>query len=80
MLWCARRSPETVEEALDRMQFYQHSRRSKPHRHKPVKELTEETTCSEGMDADRKSSDEIESRISKLEEALGEKKKRPRPV
>lgn len=59
------------------MQFYQHSRRSKPHRHKPVKELTEETTCSEGMDADRKSSDEIESRISKLEEALGKKRNAP---
>lgn len=61
------------------MQFYQRSRRSKPHRHKTVKDLTKETTCSEGIDADRKSSDEIESRISKLEEALGKNKETPPP-
>lgn len=70
-------SPKTVEEALDRMQYYQHSRRSKPHRHATVRELTEEAAWSEGVEADRKSNDEIASRVSKLEEALREKRDTP---
>lgn len=72
-------SPKTVEEALNRMQYYQHSRRSRPHQHKTVRELTEEATWSEGMDTDRKTSDEMESRITKLEEALRENSKAPAP-
>lgn len=57
------------------MQYYQHSRRSRPQRHKTVRELTEEATWSEGMDTDRKTNDKIESRVTKLEEALREKRK-----
>lgn len=67
----------TVEEALDRMQYYQHSRRSMPDRHKTVRELTEETTWPEGVDTDRKYSDEIESRISRRSE---ESRKPPHPL
>lgn len=35
-------NPKTVEEALDRMQFYQHSRRKRPSQHVTVMQVAED--------------------------------------
>lgn len=45
-------NPKTMETALDQMQYYQHSRRSKPSWHNIVREVIKDATQSEGRDTD----------------------------
>lgn len=76
-------NPKTVEEALDRMQFYQHSRRRRPSQHVAVRQVAEDDdrAVESGRDRDGESCEmqEMKRRINQLEEALEERRTPAKP-
>lgn len=68
-------NPKTVEEALDRMQFYQHSRRRRPSQHVTARQMAEDDQTVESRreaDEESRKMQEWHRRISQLEEAVEE--------
>lgn len=76
-------NPKSVEEALDRMQFYQHSRHRRPSHHVAVRQVAEDDdrAVESGRDRDGESCEmqEMKRRISQLEEALEERRTPAKP-